>query len=100
MKKVIAFLLGVISTPVFAASWTYIVYEKGALTYEGHRPPVDLTYPPPGEPTPTMRAGDVLTGTVLTQKEAKADLSKPQLIIIPPSTTVGSKESGPTAILE
>lgn len=86
----IAVALG-LSVAAQAAGWRYLVYENGALVYDGPAPPVDLSYPPPGEPTPFIAADSPLRGTLLTPAEKTA---RPHVVVIPPPPA-GSVEAAP-----
>ena len=81
MKNIVfcGLILGISS----AYAWEYRVIENGKTVYAEGIPPVDLTYPPPGQPAPMMTAGDPIQGRPISAQELEADLNAQHVIIIP-----------------
>ncbi len=61
--------------------WSYQIVSANNQIRVTDTPPRDLTYPPPGMPMPIVM-GNENRGVVLTQREAAARRSAPQLIIM------------------
>lgn len=91
MMKTTAIFLALLLTPAIAFGWRYIAFQDDELVYEGHIPPVNLTYPPPGIPTPTMDIADSLEGVELKSREITVLRSKPHVVIVPSRTELGSQ---------
>ena len=64
--------------------WAYAVVGPDNRAVIHFRPPIDLTYPPPGAPTPVMRADEsqLARGIRLTPQEAAQRLSAAKVIIM------------------
>ena len=91
MIKII--ILSVLLTPATALAWRYVVFEDDTLSYDGPLPPVDISYPPLGEPTPTMPAGALQEGEILAPDQVAEQRLRPHVVIIPPVETQGNKIS-------
>ena len=89
MKKLVFFGLILGASSVYA--WEYRVIENGQTVYADGNPPVDLSYPAPGQPTPIITAGDVIQGRPISSEELSANLAKQHVIIIPEEKELNSR---------
>jgi hypothetical protein len=88
-KRITAVSLAMALAPTTAMAWKYVAFQGEELIYDGSIPPVDLTYPPPGEPTPRMDAADPLQGQALTPSELARSISGIHVVIVPSGRTLG-----------
>jgi hypothetical protein len=88
-KTITAVSLTMALAPATALAWKYVAFQGNELIYDGPIPPVDLTYPPPGEPTPRMDAADPLQGQALTPSELARAISRTHVVIVPSGRTLG-----------
>ncbi len=84
--------------PATSWGWRYVMYDDGQLAYDGPIPPVDLTYPAPGEPTPMRDADSPQTGAAVSSTEFSRLQSDPHVIIVPPASTIGGRQAEPPAM--
>jgi hypothetical protein len=77
------------------AEWLYVLVEPSGQSTVYNTPPVDLAYPPPGEPTPMLTVGEPNQGTPLTPEEAKKLREAPHLIIYDTLSLEAGGESQP-----
>ena len=61
--------------------WAYQVVGRDNQPTLVLKPPVDLTFPPPGVPLPIVM-GDAVTGVPMTPREEAARRNAPHLIIM------------------
>lgn len=95
-KQITAVSLAMALAPATALAWKYVAFQGKELIYEGPIPPVDLTYPPPGEPTPRMDAADPLQGRALTPSELARAVSRTHVVIVPSGRTLGRPARDPS----
>ena len=90
-RRAIAVAVGLLLLPAAASAfgWRYVLFQEGQLIYQGPVPPVDLSYPRSGQPTPMMSVEDPLEGREMTAREFTMLQKEPHLVIIPTSMTVG-----------
>jgi hypothetical protein len=69
MRALLSLVLVLVSACAVAGGWRYVMVKDGTAA-EHDVPPADLSYPPPGEPTPFRRAGEIPAGEVLSEGEA------------------------------
>lgn len=81
MKKLV--FVGLILGASSVYAWEYRVIENGLTVYANGTPPVDMSYPAPGQPTPITTAGDSIQGRVISSQELNDNLAKQHVIIIP-----------------
>ena len=86
-----ALLLTLLILPASAFGWRYAILQEGELVYEGPLPPVDLSYPSVGQPTPTMAADEIQRGQPLTPGQFASLRSRPHLVIVPSGVTQGRR---------
>ena len=93
MNKALIIVLSALLTPATALAWRYVVLESEEVVYDGAIPPMDLSYPPLGESTPVMQAGELQEGEILTSAQLAERRLQPHVIIVPSKLTQGGTAS-------
>ena len=96
MTKALVIIL--LLTPATALAWRYVVFEEGQLSYDGNLPPLDISYPPPGEPTPTVKVGAPQEGEIMTADQIAEQRRRPHVVIVPPVATHGNRTAASSTV--